>query len=301
MKTRAKLLLLSLVSVFVTAYTANAQEPQTPENIEQSTSTTIVQNNASSVGNTPDVTMTTANKLRVERGQKIANVGKTLMISGGSVALTSTVFYALANAQWEKNYDPESPIVETPIFPIFTLVGYAAGAIFALVGLPIYFAGKDIVVSNGGQFISMEGNAKGVATMVDLGIGIPNFVSLDAVYGYNFTPNFFVGGGVGGKMWLTAGLAYDGALASLPIYGQIRYTLSNKRIAPYAALSGGYDVVVGAPYLGVDFGTRIRSMRTIASPYGDTVERDNSWWISSKLGYISDENFFLSIGVAKSF
>lgn len=292
-------MVMTIVALCAAVCTAKAQEIPTSESNQQ---TATVQYDVPQQADAPTFAMTTANQLRVERGQKIANAGKTLMISGGAVAITSTVFYAIASAQWEKSYNPDDLVDVMPVFPIFTLAGYAAGAALALVGLPIYYAGKDMVVSNGGQFISMGGNAKGVAAMIDLGIGIPNFMSLDAVYGYNFSPNFFVGGGVGGKMWLTAGLINDGgALASLPIYGQVRYTLSNKRIAPYAALSGGYDTAVGAPYVGIDCGTRIRSARTVASPYGDTVERDSSWWISSKLGYVSDENFFLSIGVAKSF
>ena len=290
-------MVMTIVALCTAVCTANAQEAPTPESAEQATA---VQYDVPQQATEPTFAMTTANQLRAERGQKIANAGKTLMISGGAVAITSTVFYAIASAQWEKSYNPETPTM--PVFPIFTLAGYAAGAALALVGFPIYYAGKDMVVSNGGQFISMGSGTKGVAAMIDLGIGIPNFMSLDAVYGYNFSPNLFVGGGVGGKMWLTAGLINDGGvLASLPIYGQVRYTLGNKRIAPYAAISGGYDTIAGAPYVGLDCGTRIRSARSVASRYGDTVERDSSWWISSKLGYVNEDNFFLSIGVAKSF
>ena len=292
-------LMLTLVALCAAVCTANAQETPTSESYQE---TATVQYDVPQQTGASTFALTTANQLRAERGQKIANAGKTLMISGGAVALTSTVFFAVANAQWEKSYNPDDRVDEMPVYPIFTLAGYAAGAALALVGLPIYFAGKDMVVSNGGQFISMGGNSKGVAAMIDLGIGIPNFMSLDAVYGYNFSPNLFVGGGVGGKMWLTAGLINDGgALASLPIYGQVRYTLGNKRIAPYAALSGGYDTVAGAPYVGIDCGTRIRSARSVASRYGDTVQRDSSWWIASKLAYVNEENFFLAIGVAKSF
>lgn len=292
-------LMLTIVALCTAVCTANAQETPTPESAEQATA---VQYDVPQQAAAPTFAMTTANQLRAERGQKIANVGKTLMISGGAVALTSTVFYAVASAQWEKSYNPDDVVDVMPVYPIFTLAGYAAGAALALVGLPIYYAGKDMVVSNGGQFISMGSGTKGVAAMIDLGIGIPNFMSLDAVYGYNFSPNLFVGGGVGGKMWLTAGLINDGGvLASLPIYGQVRYTLGNKRIAPYAAISGGYDTIAGAPYVGLDCGTRIRSARSVTSRYGDTVERDSSWWISSKLGYVNEDNFFLSIGVAKCF
>lgn len=292
---RVTKLLLAIAMLSATTTTINAQEiaPQS-----ENTNHSLVAESTSPATHSSFVTPTPA-QLRVERGQKIANAGKTLMISGGAVALSSTIFYAIANAEWEKSYNPETP--EMPVFPVITLAGYAASALFALVGLPIYFAGKDMVVSNGGKFLSMGGNTKGAAAMLDLGIGIPNFVSLDAVYGYNFTPNIFVGGGVGGKMWLTAGLAHDGALASLPIYGQVRYTLGNKRVAPYAALSGGYDTIVGEPYVGFNFGTRIRTARTVASRYGDTVERDSSWWISAKMEYANFENTFLSIGVAKSF
>ena len=292
-------LMLTLVALCAAVCTANAQETPTSESYQE---TATVQYDVPQQAAASTFALPTANQLRAERGQKIANAGKTLMISGGAVALTSTVFYAVASAQWEKSYNPDDRVDVMPVYPIFTLAGYAAGAALALVGLPIYFAGKDMVVSNGGQFISMGGNTKGAAAMIDLGIGIPNFMSLDAVYGYNFSPNLFVGGGVGGKMWLTAGLINDGgALASLPIYGQVRYTLGNKRIAPYAALSGGYDTIAGAPYVGLDCGTRIRSARSVVSRYGDTVERDSSWWISSKLAYVNEENFFLAIGVAKSF
>lgn len=241
-----------------------------------------------------------SNPLRVQRGQKLANAGKTLMIGGGAVALSSTIFYALAQVEWDKSYNPQTP--DMPLFPIFTLAGYTVGATLALVGLPIFFAGKDIVVKNGGQMVTVgEGCESGSAGLIDLGLGIPPFMSLDAVYGYNFSSNLFVGGGIGGKMWLMSTMGDDSSIAAVPVYAQVRYSLGKGRISPYAAISGGFDMISTSPYLGFDFGTRIRSTHTTISAYGDEVQRDNSWWLSSKLGYSGGENFFLSFGVGKSF
>lgn len=290
--------MLSIVVLCATMCAANAQETIIAESTKTSNATNVVQNEEFLTDEVLGVSKTTANKLRAERGQKIANAGKTLMISGGAVALTSTVFYAIARAEWDKHYNPETPTM--PTFPIVTLAGYAAGAVLTLVGIPIFCAGWNIVESNGGQFISMRDNTNGTMAMFDLGFGGP-FVSLDAVAGYNYNSHIFVGGGIGSKMWLIPGLARDGVLASLPVYGQVRHTLGNKRIAPYAALSGGYDIVAGAPYFGVDFGTRISSSRTTTSRYGDSVKRDSSWWISSKLSWVYDDDYLLSISIAKSF
>lgn len=295
MKTSYKLLLVA-VSLLTFASGLKAQEVgQVVEATEQSAF--IVDNNNQ---DPLSVTGPSANQLRIERGQKIADTGKTLMIGGGAIALSGTIFCLLAQAEWDRHFDPLRPT--TPLYPLFTMAGYAVGGAIALVGLPLYFAGKDIVVKNGYHLVTVGDVCEsGSAALIDVGIGIPPFLSLDAVYGYNFNPRLFVGAGVGGKMWVMDGIGQSENIAAIPIYAQIRYTLGKGRISPYAAISGGYDVLCSLPYLGFDFGTRIRSTHTTTSSYGDEVKRDNSWWLSSKLGYTYDNDFFLSIGIARSF
>lgn len=296
MKTSTKFLLV-IVALLASASALNAQEVgQMVNTAEQSV--LVVDNDNQ---DTPSVAGLSVDNLRIRRGQKIADAGKTLMIGGGAIALSSTVFFALAHAQWDRTNNPEAPD-DMPVYPIFALAGYTVGAAFALVGLPVFFAGKDIVVKNGGKMVTVGDSCEsGSAALIDVGLGIPPFVSLDAVYGYNFNPNLFVGAGVGGKMWLMSSLGRGENTAAIPVYAQVRYSLGKGRISPYAAISGGYDMISATPYFGFDFGARIRSTRNKISIFGDEIERDNSWWLSSKLGYTNNEELFLSIGVAKSF
>ena len=136
-------------------------------------------------------------------GQRMANTGKTLLYTGGSLALTGLACFIYGTATYES--DPCCP--EMPVYPVFALAGAAAGGTVALIGLPFYIYGKNKMETYGANHL-VFGNLEqeGGAGFFEMGLGIPNFLSLDALGGYNFGKNFFMGAGVGYKAFLTNGL-----------------------------------------------------------------------------------------------
>lgn len=223
-------------------------------------------------------------------GQRMANTGKTLLYTGGSLALTGLACFIYGTATYES--DPCCP--EMPVYPVFALAGAIAGGTVALIGLPFYIYGKNKMETYGANHM-VFGNLEqeGGAGFFEMGLGIPNFLSLDALGGYNFGKNFFMGAGVGYKAFLTNGLIQsEGVMASFPLYANARYTIGNKKVAPYAGVSVGYDIANAGLYSGFEFGTRFRNI---------DGKRGASWWFGAKTEMTSPELMFISLKVGRSF
>lgn len=202
-------------------------------------------------------------------GTGAAEAGKVMMFTGASFAMTGIVVFVAGALTFRQN--PDTPT--TPLYPVFAIGAGAIGAAVALVGLPFYLAGKSTMESNGSTFLNVGVDSKpGMAGIMEIGLGIPNCVNLDALCGYNFNSRFFLGGGLGYRADLTH--ATGGTTASVPIYAQARYTIGNKKSAPYAALSLGYDAKNTNLYSGLEFGVRMRSMKKI--------EKGSSCWLGTK-------------------
>ena len=232
------------------------------------------------------------NNVSVElgKGVQMVDAGKTLLFTGASVALTGLACYIGGAAM----YDPDPDAPQMPMYPLFAMAGAAAGGVIALIGLPFYVYGKGKMNAYGSSHITFGNeDSEGGAGFFEMGLGIPNFLSMDAIGGYNFGKNFFMGAGLGFKTYLTNGLRYEGATASLPIYANFRYSIGDKRVVPYVSASVGYDMVNTGLYSAAEFGTRIR---TIGG------KRGASWWLGAKTDFISaEEDMFLSLKVGRSF
>ena len=225
----------------------------------------------------------------IGKGVHMVDAGKTLLFTGASIALTGVACFIGGAAMYDPN--PDAP--DMPIYPLFAMAGAAAGGVIALIGLPFYVYGKGKMNSYGSSYITFGNeNQEGGTGFFEMGLGIPNFLSLDAVGGYNFGKNFFMGAGVGYKTYLTAGLRYDGATASLPIYTNFRYSIGKKRVVPYIGASLGYDFVNNGLYSGLEFGTRIRKIQGT---------RGQSWWLGAKSEFILPEGMAISLKVGRSF
>ena len=223
-------------------------------------------------------------------GQGMVNTGKTLFYTGGSIAMTGLACFIYGAATYES--DPCCP--EMPMYPVFALAGAVAGGAVALIGLPFYIYGKGKMEAYGGSHV-VFGNPEqeGGAGFFEMGLGIPNFFSLDAIGGYNFGKNFFMGAGMGYKAFLTGGLIRsEGVMASFPVYANARYTIGNKKVAPYAGVSVGYDIANAGLYSGFEFGTRFRNI---------DGKRGASWWFGARTEMTSPEIMFMSLKVGRSF
>lgn len=223
------------------------------------------------------------------QGQGLADAGKTIMLTGASFAMTGLAIFFGGALTYDS--DPECP--EMPLYPVFGALGGLTGAALALVGLPIYCAGKNKMQSHGAtHFVFGDEQEWGAMGMAEVGLGLPNFLGLDAVGGYNFNRFVFLGGGVGFKTYLTRGLADDGPAAAFPAYVNARFSFGSKRVAPYISPSLGFDMVSGDMYTAIEFGTRLRE---IAS------SRPSSWWLGTKTEFVGDEVGFFSIKLGKTF
>lgn len=223
-------------------------------------------------------------------GQKMVNTGKTLFYTGASLALSGAACFIYGAATYES--DPCCP--EMPLYPVFALAGAVAGGAVALIGLPFYIYGKDKMQTYGADHI-VFGNQdqEGAAGFFEMGLGIPNFLSFDALGGYNFGKNFFMGAGMGYKAYLTGGLVNSGGVtASFPIYANARYTIGNKKVAPYVGASAGYDITNAGLYSGFEFGTRFRDL---------DGKRGASWWFGAKTEMTTPGYMFISLKVGRSF
>lgn len=226
---------------------------------------------------------------KIGKGVHLTDAGKTMLITGASVAMTGVACFIGGAASYDSHADAHN----TPVYPVFAIAGAAAGGLIALIGLPFYLSGQEKMNRYGSSHITFgnEGQ-KGCTGIFEMGLGIPNFLSLDAIGGYNFGKNFFMGAGLGYKVYLTPGLRYGGATASLPIYTNFRYSIGKKRIVPYIGASLGYDITNTGLYTGVEFGTRFRKIE---------AKRGESWWFGVKSEFISSDLCFLSLKVGRSF
>lgn len=222
------------------------------------------------------------------QGQALVKTGKTLVYTGASIALTGLVGFIAGAA----TYDPDPCCPDMPMFPLFGIAGGAVGALVALTGVPFYMSGKKKMESYGASHIVFGNETqKGGTGMFEMGIGVPNFISMDAVGGYNFNRSIFLGGGVGFKTY-TPGWGHDASIASIPVYANARFSFGNKRVVPFISASAGYDMTNTGLYTGLEFGTRFRDFNGT---------RGQSWWFGLRSEMTSTEYMFMSVKLGRSF
>ena len=74
----------------------------------------------------------------------------------------------------------------------------------------------------------------------------PFINGIQTINGYRLNPYIAIGGGVGVERYMNMNL-YDtltANLSQLPVFGEIRYTLLNKKVTPVFALQGGYKFLL---------------------------------------------------------
>ena len=233
---------------------------------------------------------TDAPTLATERhGQGLANTGKAIMYTGASVALTSIAFGTIG---W-LTYEPNGSINTRGLYPVFSILGCATGGVVALTGLPFLCSGNYKMSRHGSSLLSLSGeSARGGMGIVELGAGVANQISIDAIGGYNVNNWLFVGAGMGYGTRLTFGGTRDQSDWIAPVYGNIRVNFGTKCVTPYISTRIGYDLNQSDPYTGLEFGTRIRTANS---------QRGTSWWVSSKSEYLGSEPYSLIFSVGKSF
>ena len=220
-------------------------------------------------------------------GQRMTNVGKTIMLTGASIAMMGLTTGTVNTILGISGDDID-------VFVLSTFIGGFAGGMVALTGLPVYLVGKAKMKKNGSSLmtISCEGQ-NGYVTHVEAGFGLANTLSLNAVRGYNFNEHLFVGGGVGCSAYLfTERDEKFSDFLAVPVYADLRLTAGSKRVTPYMGTRLGCDLNGIDLYSSIEFGTNIRSAA------GSQAE---SWWLGIKAECLGVELHTMGLTVGKAF
>lgn len=220
-------------------------------------------------------------------GQRLTNVGKTIMLSGASVAMMGLTVGTVNTLMGISGDDID-------VFVISTAIGAYFGGMVALTGLPFYLSGKAKMKRCGSSLmtISSEGQ-NGYVTNVEAGLGLANTLSFHAARGYNFNEHLFLGGGVGcsGYLFTEPDEVYLDHVA-VPVYANMRLTGGTKRVTPYVGGRLGCDVIGFDLYSSIEFGTNIRSA---------AGSQADSWWLGVKAECLGLELHTMGLTVGKSF
>ena len=220
-------------------------------------------------------------------GQRLTNVGKTIMLSGASVAMMGLTVGTVNTLMGISGDDID-------VFVISTAIGAYFGGMVALTGLPFYLSGKAKMKRCGSSLMTITSEGQnGYVTNVEAGLGLANTLSFHAARGYNFNEHLFVGGGVGcsGYLFAEPDEAYLDYVA-VPVYANMRLTGGTKRVTPYVGGRLGCDVIGFNLYSSIEFGTNIRSA---------AGSQADSWWLGVKAECLRLELHTMGITVGKSF
>ena len=220
-------------------------------------------------------------------GQRLTNVGKTIMLSGASVAMMGLTVGTVNTLMGISGDDID-------VFVISTVIGAYFGGMVTLTGLPFYLSGKAKMKRCGSSLmtISSEGQ-NGYVTNVEAGLGLANTLSFHAARGYNFNEHLFLGGGVGcsGYLFTEPDEAYLDYVA-VPVYANMRLTGGTKRVTPYVGGRLGCDIIGFDLYSSIEFGSNIRSA---------AGSQADSWWLGVKAECLGLELHTMGLTVGKSF
>ena len=220
-------------------------------------------------------------------GQRLTNVGKTIMLSGASVAMMGLTVGTVNTLMGISGDDID-------VFVISTAIGAYFGGMVALTGLPFYLSGKAKMKRCGSSLMTITSEGQnGYVTNVEAGLGLANTLSFHAARGYNFNEHLFVGGGVGcsGYLFAEPDEAYLDYVA-VPVYANMRLTGGTKRVTPYVGGRLGCDVIGFDLYSSIEFGANIRSA---------AGSQADSWWLGVKAECLRLELHTMGITVGKSF
>ena len=97
-------------------------------------------------------------------------------------------------------------------------------------------------------------------------VDLSNRIAVEAIGGYQITPNFFAGVGVGGQYF------HEGEAWEVPVFADLRYDILNNSISPFIDAQVGYSFVdweglYANPQIGVRFGLGERLGLNISAGY----------------------------------
>ena len=189
------------------------------------------------------------------------------MISSGAMLILA----GYTHDRIEAKNNPDT-YMGTPVWPFFALAEIGVGTVLAVTGLPMSIAGKVTVVKNGGGFATFTGpEQRGLGFLLETGGGLEKHVSLKGLVGCHLNGHVFLGGGLGGTLMDLQGSAYGIPLC----FAASRFTLSNRKVAPF---------------IGLDLGAAVPGMKTPVTMYGGwqagarvRFQGKKALWISSNL------------------
>jgi hypothetical protein len=112
----------------------------------------------------------------------------------------------------------------------------------------------------------------------------PVFNGMQTIFGYKLNPWISIGGGVGLERYVNMKMYYDFSanLSQLPVFGEIRYTILDKKVSPVIALQGGYKFM-------------INESSTQVTSWQEDIYPSYAYRIYSEYDYYHEGGFFFTI------
>lgn len=202
--------------------------------------------------------------IELTKGDKYLDAGRGILFSGLSLAATIFSTYVYSSI----GYEPDPDMPGSGAGEVATLFATGLGGTIALFSIIPFSVGNKS--NNGAGPLIYDGDNRGYGKFIEVGVGMPCWVNVDAVAGYYLTNNIFVGAGAGIDMFLVDEKHPEERL--LPVYANARFAWGDRRVTPYFSGSYGWDCNSRRPYSALEFGTRFRNSKNW----------DNSLWLGFK-------------------
>lgn len=200
------------------------------------------------------------------RGQ---NIGTALSVFGASTSITGLALGAVGGAlllvDLARPYNPAYEYDDMlGAILLSGAAGFAAGGIICLAaGIPVYVMGRSMVNSTA-PWHSPKGkdpSQTGLGIILEA-VPMISAIRVRATVGKHFGRHIFLGGGIApGLVW------YNSPEASLPVYADLRWSITRGMVSPYMGLSAGIDLLeypyeMFPQYLSAEAGFRVRLSAT---------------------------------------
>ena len=228
-----------------------------------------------------------------KQGEPLFVTGKGIMLSGAITAAAGGSMMLLVLAYDHFNPVPVDQLNENWVPAVLYGIGLytvMAGAAVTLAGIPVTVAGHSLMQCDV-PWRDARYDSAGPGVIIEGAYYLPDIIEARGALGYHFNPHLFFGAGVAPGIWLDQS-SRDQSISrlSLPVYADFRWSMCNRFVSPYLGLSAGLELADDpfSPYLGADFGARIRMDRTSTNSFWSGISGEVAggyYRVGIKMGY----------------
>ena len=136
--------------------------------------------------------------------------------------------------------------MRNPSFKVLALVPF-----FFVVTSSLFSQEKEVHQSKFRKWMIEKPKGLYNVTTFDFNLSTPPVLNgMQTTFGYKFNPFIGVGAGIGIERFYHIQMyqTFITNLTMMPVFGEVRYTILQKRITPVVALKGGYRFLINYPY-----------------------------------------------------